>query len=236
MRTLINNKISFIIIPILLIYGCSTPTKNGDIKIGAGAGAGDGCWQSDFTSAEHSEYVLPYPVGKRYSVWQGNCGRFTHAQSAVFDGIDVGDNRYAYDFLTPIGSEVVASRSGQVVNAEGSYKYRVNDIRAQNFILIIHDDGTGAYYGHLTHEGVLVEVGDWVMQGDVIGLSGSTGYTYGLPHLHFAVYKEFSENCINLPGQDVKLSDCQTIPITFNNADPLDTPLRVSRSYKALDH
>lgn len=217
----------------MLIYGCSTPTKDGDIKIGAGSG--DGCWQSEFTPAEQSEYVLPYPIGKGYSVWQGNCGRFTHVQSTLYNGIDMGDNRYAYDFLTPIGSEVVAARSGTIFSAKGSHKYVGNDITQQNFILITHDDGTGAYYGHLTHEGVLVEVGDRVEQGDVIGLSGRTGYTLGLPHLHFAVYKEFSENCTNTPELD-KLSDCQTIPITFKNAGPLHTPLRARRFYKALDH
>ena len=57
-----------------------------------------------------------------------------------------------------------------------------------NFIEIQHDDGTVAHYHHLRLMGVRVEKGQRVEQGELIGLSGNTGYSTG-PHLHFAVTK-----------------------------------------------
>ena len=45
---------------------------------------------------------------------------------------------------------------------------------------------TYAVYGHLTHGGSKVEVGDTVTQGQLIALSGNSGMSRG-PHLHFAV-------------------------------------------------
>jgi len=41
--------------------------------------------------------------------------------------------------------------------------------------------------GYLKKDGVLVNVGDTVKQGQHIGYSGNTGYT-AFPHLHFQVY------------------------------------------------
>ena len=38
------------------------------------------------------------------------------------------------------------------------------------------------------HDAVWVNIGDTVKQGQVIGLSGKSGYTY-FPHLHFIVWR-----------------------------------------------
>lgn len=230
------NKLNSVIF-IALISACSATTKSDDIKIGPS----HGCWLSDYTPAERSEYVLPYPVGKKYHVPQGNCGAYTHIRSGVFQGLNFGDMRYAYDFNMPIGSEIVASRGGEVINLDESHKYFGDNALKQNFLIIIHEDGTGAYYGHLAHEGVLVEVGDKVKQGDVIALSGMSGYSYGIPHLHFAVTEKESKNC-DATGFDqsdrktIKLSECKTIPITFKNADPLDTPPVTGKYYEAVPY
>ena len=43
-------------------------------------------------------------------------------------------------------------------------------------------------YWHLQYKGALLNVGDAVSQGQVIGISGNSGYTY-FPHLHFIVWK-----------------------------------------------
>lgn len=53
--------------------------------------------------------------------------------------------------------------------------------------IIDHGDGTRALYGHLQE--LAVEVGEAVEVGDLLGLSGRTGYYAGLPldpHLHLA--------------------------------------------------
>ena len=51
-----------------------------------------------------------------------------------------------------------------------------------NLVIIRHENGLETYYGHLSKR--LVEPGDWVEAGQVIGLGGSTGRSTG-PHLHF---------------------------------------------------
>lgn len=54
-----------------------------------------------------------------------------------------------------------------------------------NHISIRHADGSVAYYGHLLN-GTMLNVGDTIRKGQVIGLSGNTGYS-AFPHLHFEV-------------------------------------------------
>lgn len=51
-----------------------------------------------------------------------------------------------------------------------------------NLIIIRHDNGLETYYGHLSER--MVEPGQWVEAGQIIGLGGSTGRSTG-PHLHF---------------------------------------------------
>jgi murein DD-endopeptidase MepM/ murein hydrolase activator NlpD len=56
-----------------------------------------------------------------------------------------------------------------------------------NWVLIQHDDGTLAEYAHLQPNGVTVAIGQRVRRGDVLGLSGNTGFS-SVPHLHFSVH------------------------------------------------
>ena len=56
-----------------------------------------------------------------------------------------------------------------------------------NYIVIKHNsEFTG--YEHFRYKGIVVETGDFVKQGQLIGYSGNTGYSRG-PHLHFEVMK-----------------------------------------------
>ena len=50
------------------------------------------------------------------------------------------------------------------------------------YVVIRHDNGLETYYGHLSER--LVQSGEWVEAGQIIGLGGSTGRSTG-PHLHF---------------------------------------------------
>ena len=56
-----------------------------------------------------------------------------------------------------------------------------------NYITIYHSkSGLFTQYVHLIKNGSFVKVGDTVVKGQPIGLSGMTGYTT-VPHLHFNV-------------------------------------------------
>ena len=161
-------------------------------------------------SHESSEYVLPYPVGTAYTLLQGFAGRISH--HGVFE--------YAVDFEMPIGATVTAARGGQVVFIEESYSDKDFGIQKVNIVVVQHDDGTYGRYVHLTQNGALVESDQIVAQGEIIGLSGSSGYP-SLPHLHFDVTK------------DCPQSNCQTIPICFRNTKPHLSGLVVGETYIA---
>lgn len=99
------------------------------------------------------------------------------APTSYFGWRDWGDFHRGLDIGAPYGAPVQAVKDGVVVGAEylGSYG---------NMILIDHLDGLQTVYAHLS--GFNVDVGQEVVQGDVVGWVGMTGYTTG-PHLHFEV-------------------------------------------------
>lgn len=123
-------------------------------------------------------YALPFEEGKTFRVIQGYFSRFTHKERA------------ALDFNMKRGTNITAAREGVVVRVkeDGSKgglnkKYRSHG----NNIVIQHSDGSRAGYWHLQHDGALVNVGDTVKRGQVIAVSGKTGYAF-VPHLHFLVW------------------------------------------------
>lgn len=88
-----------------------------------------------------------------------------------------GTVHYGMDFSCGIGTQVLASADGTVTEA-----YYHRDFG--NTVLITHANGTQTRYAHMSE--LLVQSGDSVKQGQVIGLSGNTGDSTG-PHLHFEI-------------------------------------------------
>lgn len=83
----------------------------------------------------------------------------------------------ARDMAAPLGTDVYATAPGVVTFAG---ELIVNG----NTIVIDHGAGIFSSYSHLS--AIDVEEGDFVDQGALIGLVGSTGYSTG-PHLHFGL-------------------------------------------------
>jgi murein DD-endopeptidase MepM/ murein hydrolase activator NlpD len=80
------------------------------------------------------------------------------------------------DICLPSGSPVLVADDGIVILVgSGPYGYG-------NYLVVQHQGGLTTLYGHFSRS--LVHVGDQVMQGQPIGLEGSTGNSTG-PHLHF---------------------------------------------------
>lgn len=128
-------------------------------------------------TTEDSSYVywLPYENGKKYLFVQGANSKFSHKDELSFD------------FKMAKGSKVCAVRDGLVTaiksdSDKGGFKDEYLD--DGNHIVIQHADGSIAQYWHLEKDGVVVNVGDSVTQGQIIGLSGNTGDS-AFPHLHF---------------------------------------------------
>jgi murein DD-endopeptidase MepM/ murein hydrolase activator NlpD len=144
-------------------------------------------------------YTLPFQVGKRYQIIQGFNGKKSH---------NYDRSRYALDFNMRIGDTICAARSGIVIGVKEDSNIGGNSRKYQpysNKIVIAHEDGTFAHYAHLKQNGAFVELGDQVEKGQVIGLSGNTGYSGG-PHLHFVVRipTEQGEKAIPIKIEGVK--------------------------------
>jgi len=88
-----------------------------------------------------------------------------------YNGVDLG---------CKIGTLVIASASGKVIIAKGS-GYNGGYGR---MVAISHSNKTQTVYAHLSK--LNVEVGDNVIQGQIIGSTGNTGRSTG-PHIHFEV-------------------------------------------------
>lgn len=127
-------------------------------------------------ASELPQLLAPFPAGMNAVVLQGPFGPYTH-----------GDD-YAWDFRMPVGTSVLAARSGVVVDLrEDQPSHALDDPVMEgpaNFVMLDHGDGLLSRYVHLDEEGVLVEIGDTVVLGQVIALSGNSGLSFE-PHLHF---------------------------------------------------
>lgn len=92
-------------------------------------------------------------------------------------GMGTSNFHRGIDVAAPTGTAIVASRSGTVSFAgwSGSYGYLVR---------VRHQGGDETWYAHQSQ--ILVSVGEYVRQNDVIGRVGSTGLSTG-PHIHFEI-------------------------------------------------
>jgi murein DD-endopeptidase MepM/ murein hydrolase activator NlpD len=134
-------------------------------------------------------YALPFEKGTAHLVVQGYYSAYSHK------------NRAAIDFKMKRGTKITAARGGVVVRLkEDGKRGGLNNKYRQdgNLVVIQHSDGSRAGYWHLQENGVLVNIGDTVQQGQVIGLSGKTGYS-ALPHLHFLVWNNRSNQWQQVP-------------------------------------
>ncbi len=124
-------------------------------------------------------YQLPFANGQKVLIGQILGGKITTHTGP--------DSKYAVDFDVPIGTPVLAARSGVVVDIDQGYTAGGNDPKLKaNHVLILHEDGTLGLYAHLRAESHAVTFGQMVKTGELIGYSGNTGYSSG-PHLHFSV-------------------------------------------------
>lgn len=97
------------------------------------------------------------------------------------------------DFTAPMGSPVYATGDGAVMYT-GFSTYG-------NVIYLDHGFGFETRYAHLTK--YIVEPGQFVKRGQIIGYVGNTGLSHG-PHLHYEVhYKSIPINPINFFQRDL---------------------------------
>jgi len=142
---------------------------------------------------DHTAYQTPFAALTSHDITQGFNGRFSHHSD---------NSRYAIDIALPIGTYIAAARRGVVVMTEEKFvlggvssKYFLDKA---NSVMILHDDGTFAVYGHLLPDSIMVKPGDHVNAGDYLARSGSSGYSSG-PHLHFVVLVARNDELVSVP-------------------------------------
>jgi murein DD-endopeptidase MepM/ murein hydrolase activator NlpD len=129
-------------------------------------------------------YSLPFAKGSKFLLIQAYNSKMSHR------------NELSLDFKMKKGSRICAAQAGVVTAVkEDSDAGGLKDeyLSEGNHIIIKHNDGSEAMYWHLKKDGVLINIGDTVIQGQHIGYSGNTGYT-AFPHLHFQVYDVNGKN------------------------------------------
>lgn len=183
----------------ILLYPISLSKE--EVKIKFSATMGDPA-----QSISPSKISLPLPAGGKSKIIQGYQGKYSHNSTY---------SRYAIDFQMNIGDTICAVADAWVVGViegytDGGSNRKWRDYA--NFITLYHPESKiYTQYVHLDHMGSLVSVGDKVLKGEAIGLSGMTGFT-DREHLHFNVLRasekgmssleiEFEEGYV---GKDLK--------------------------------
>jgi murein DD-endopeptidase MepM/ murein hydrolase activator NlpD len=193
-------------LPSLILLAACGAISSAETPNSAGCGA-------SYPAIATSPYVIPFTVGTTIETGLGNCSSSFHSAG--------GPDQYATDFNLPTGTPFVAARAGTVSGVIEDQPSAGGG--AGNRLSVDHGDGTSALYLHSPRDGILVEVGDRVEQGDTLGLVGQSGLA-GYPHLHFIVV----EGSTDYPYQGV--------PVTFRNADPADVALRTNATYTVVPY
>lgn len=167
---------------------------------------------AEYPNWENSDYVLPYPVGVESRISQGNCTIHSHQ----------GTLRFSYDFEMPFGSVVTAVRDGVVLAIRVSQPEGARGLSASNWLQVRHSDGMVSEYVHLAQHSSRVSVGQRVVAGDTLALTGDTGDVGTWPHLHFDINR-----CANNLA-------CDTEPVTFHNTSPNPNGLILNQVYEAF--
>lgn len=162
-----------------------------------------------FSETSHSNFnVLSKPVNELYKIGARECD--TKFSCAIVDG---SQKRLKSDLGHPLGKEHIwttystahaGSHNFGAIDfpaASGTPIYAVADgIVTQsgyesggggNMAVVLHDDGNSSGYAHMVASPV-VNVGDKVSKGQLLGHVGSTGNSTG-PHLHFEIRNQTKE-------------------------------------------
>ena len=114
-------------------------------------------------------YIWPENASKKITSPYGSRSTGIRGASTNHKGVDIGGVGYS--------TSVLATKAGVVITSEKSSSYG-------NYVVISHGPGNTTLYAHMSSRSV--KEGDVVSQGQVIGVTGSTGISSG-PHLHYEI-------------------------------------------------
>lgn len=129
-------------------------------------------------------YIWPVTTSRKINSPMGSRNTGIPGASTNHKGVDIGGVFYS--------SKVLATKAGTVITSKRSSSYG-------EYVVIYHGPGNTTLYAHMSQR--MVSEGDVVVQGQVIGITGSTGIANG-PHLHYEITENGARvNPLNyLPG------------------------------------
>ncbi|VAX13790.1 hypothetical protein MNBD_GAMMA24-548 [hydrothermal vent metagenome] len=148
-------------------------------------------------------YGLPFGEIQQFVISQGFNGRRSHQTPAT---------KYAIDIDMPQGTEVLAMRSGRVMEIT---RARLNNDKKSVPALqirILHQDGTMGLYAHLKKGSIAVHEGQRVHRGQLIAASGPSYKENVKPHLHFALQRNAGMRLESIPFQITSFSGSGITP------------------------
>ena len=120
-------------------------------------------------TATKGGYIWPETVSRRITSPQGPRNTGIKGASTNHKGVDIGG--------VGTSTSVLATKAGVVITSALHRSYG-------NYVVISHGPGNTTLYAHMSSRAV--KEGDTVTQGQVIGITGSTGVSSG-PHLHYEI-------------------------------------------------
>ncbi len=159
-------------------------------------------WQANFAvgrpveplNLDNSAFGVPF-AGGPYVISQGFFGEYSHKDHA--------HAHYAIDVPLPMNTPILAAREGKVMEVESRFSrsgWNMDYADEANLVRLLHADGSMTIYAHLNVNSVVVEPGQQIRAGQVLGYSGNTGFSSG-PHLHFAWQANIGQTVQSLPFQ-----------------------------------
>jgi hypothetical protein len=173
-----------------------------------------------------------------YLPW--TCDEVHHVTNGHQTNSHTGMDAWAWDFGLAVGVEVRAAADGVVRlvkmdssqgGCDGAY---ANDA---NYVVVDFEDGTEALYMHLQKNSSTLQVGDEVLQGDVVGKVGLTGWVCGA-HLHFQIQNTCgSWWCQSIPAEFVDFGDPnEDVDMASNNCPVVEPcPLALDGTTTTID-
>jgi hypothetical protein len=169
-----------------------------------------------------------------------NCGTRTYDTAAGYNhkGIDMFTFPFPFNKMDNNEAMAVAAASGQIIFKANGNSDRSCSLNNSNWnaIYVRHNDGTVSWYGHLKNNSLTTKaVGDQVVQGEYLGIIGSSGNSTG-PHLHFEIYNASNQlqdpyqgacNTMNTTGywlNQPAYRDSKINKIMTHSAAPLPQP------------
>ncbi len=125
-----------------------------------------------------------HPITSADELFPGNPGRHFGADRHGVERAECGGGHCGVDLDGPKGRALVAVASGTLITVERAELGR--DGRSGRFVRILHEDGALTSYMHMDSIDELLQPGDKVIAGQLLGTLGDSGVP-GVPHLHFAL-------------------------------------------------